>query len=91
MGRFTISKPYTMSRKKVRAAAEDLANQLSRKHGIQPHWEGDRVSMKGRGVEGSVDFEGDTIDVSVKLGLLASAFEGVLKKEVQKYLDNNIT
>ncbi len=91
MGRFTISKPYTMPRAEVRAAAQELAEQVSRKHDLRPRWEGDSVSIKGKGVEGSVNFEGDTIDVSVKLGMLASAFEGVFKREVQKYLDENIT
>ncbi|NND69187.1 MAG: hypothetical protein HKN19_16470 [Halioglobus sp.] len=42
-------------------------------------------------MEGSVNFEGNTIDVSVKLGMLASAFEGAFKREIQKYLDKHVT
>lgn len=91
MGRFTISKPYTMPRKEIRAAAEELADRISQKHGVQPRWKGDSVSMAGKGIEGSVNFEGNTIDVSVKLGLLASPFEGVVKREIQQYLDKHIT
>ncbi len=91
MGRFTISKPFTMPREEIRAAAEELASKVSQKHGVKPRWKGDSVSMKGKGVEGSVNFEGDTVDVTVKLGMLASAFEGVVKREVQKYLDKHIT
>ena len=91
MGRFTVSKPYTMPRAEIRAAAEELADRLREKHGVRPRWNGDSVSMKGKGMEGSVNFEGDTIDVSVKLGLLASAFEGVVKREIEKYLDQHIT
>lgn len=91
MGRFTISKPFTMPRDEIRAATEELVHQMSQKHGVRPSWKGDSVSMKGKGVEGSVNFEGNTIDVSVKLGMLASAFEGVFKREIQKYLDQNVT
>ena len=91
MGRFKVSKPYTMPREEIRAAAEELANHLSERHGVKPRWTGDSVSMKGKGMEGNVNFEGDTIDVSVKLGMLASAFEGVVKREIEKYLDKHIT
>lgn len=91
MGRFTISKPFTMPRDEIRAAAQELAEQVSQKHGVRPRWDGDSVSMKGRGIEGSINFEGKTIDVSVKLGMLASAFEGAIKREIQKYLDQYVT
>ncbi|NND69186.1 MAG: hypothetical protein HKN19_16465 [Halioglobus sp.] len=45
MGRFTISKPFTMPRDEIRAAAEELASQISTRHGVRPRWQGDSVSM----------------------------------------------
>jgi putative polyhydroxyalkanoate system protein len=91
MAKFNISKPYTMPREEVREAAKALADTLHRKHGVRPQWQGDSLRIKGAGVEGSLNFEGDTIDISVKLGLLASAFGPALQREVQKYLDEFIT
>lgn len=91
MAKFTLTKPYTMPREEVREAAKNLADSLQEHHGVRSQWQGDTVRMKGSGVDGSLNFEGDTIDVSVKLGLLASAFAPALKKEMQKYLDEFIS
>ena len=52
---------------------------------------GDRVRIKGAGVDGELSFHDGLIDVSVKLGLLTSMFEPVLRREVQRYLDEHVT
>ncbi len=88
---FRLSKPYTMPRDELREAAEGLALQLERQHGVRSRWEGDTVSIKGAGVDGTLSIEDNVVDVSVKLSLLASAFQGVLKAEVQRYLDEHVT
>lgn len=91
MAGFRITKPYTMPKEDVREAAEGLAESLSREHGVRSRWDGDRVRIKGAGVDGELTFHDGLIDVSVKLGLLTSMFEPVLRKEVQRYLDEHIT
>lgn len=91
MAQFRITKPYTMPKDKVREAAEGLAASLERQHGVRSRWEGDTVHIRGAGVDGRMSFHDDLIDVSVKLGLLASMFEPVLREEVQRYLDKHVT
>ena len=91
MAGFRLTKPYTMCKDELREAAEGLALSLEREHGVRHTWDGDSVRIKGSGVDGKLTFHDGVVDVSVKLGLLASAFQGVLKKEVQRYLDEHIT
>ncbi|MFV8818555.1 polyhydroxyalkanoic acid system family protein [Haliea sp. E17] len=91
MAGFRITKHYTMPREEVRAAAEGFAADLEREYGVRSKWSGDRVRIKGSGVDGELSFDDGLIDISVKLGLLASMFEGKLKKEVQRYLDEYIS
>jgi putative polyhydroxyalkanoate system protein len=91
MAGFRITKPYTMSKEDVREAAEGLAESLEREHGVRSRWDGDRVRIKGAGVDGELSFHDGLIDVSVKLGLLTSMFEPVLRREVQRYLDEHVT
>jgi putative polyhydroxyalkanoate system protein len=91
MARFRLTKPYTMCKEELREAAQGLAENLERDHGVRSRWEGDTVRIKGAGVDGQLSFHDGVIDVSVKMGLLASAFQGVLKKEVQRYLDEHIS
>ena len=92
MSGFNLHKPYTMSEDEVREAAEGLAKQLEQQHRVHASWEGDSVVIiKGSGVDGRLTFHDGNIDVSVKLGLLASAFRGILRKEIQRYLDEHIS
>ncbi len=91
MAGFRLQKPYTMSKEEVREAAQGLAAKLERDHGVRSSWQGDCVKIKGSGIDGKLTFEDGNIDVSVKLGFLASAFQGVLRSEVQRYLDENIS
>ena len=91
MAGFRITKPYTMSKEAVREAAQELADNLARDHGVRARWDGDKVKSKGAGVDGQMSFHDGLIDVSVKLGLLTSMFEGAIRKEVQTYLDEHVS
>lgn len=92
MAGFRLKKAYTMPKEELRVAAEGLASRLEEKHGVRSQWRGDdEVHIKGSGVEGVLTIEDGEVAVSVRLGLLASAFQGVLKAEVQRYLDEHVT
>lgn len=91
MAGFRITKAYTMPKEEVREAAEQLADSLAKEHGVRSRWEGDRVKIKGAGVDGMMSFHDGLIDVSVKLGLLTSMFEGVLRREVENFLDEHVS
>lgn len=91
MAKFTISKPYTMPVEEVREAAEGLASQLEAEHGVKSRWRGDTVQIKGKGVEGEMDFADGVIEISVKLGMMTAMFAPVMKKEMQRYLDKYVT
>ncbi len=87
MGRFKITREHSMDKDEVRAAAEDLAQDLKSRFNINPRWDGDTVSLKGSGVKGALTIADNHVDVKVELGLLASAFERPLKKEINRCLD----
>jgi putative polyhydroxyalkanoate system protein len=91
MAGFRLTKPYTMPKDQVREAAQGLATSLERQHGVRSRWEGDTVQIKGAGVNGELSFHDGLIDVSVRLGLLTSMFEPVLRAEVQRYLDEHVS
>ena len=90
MAQFRLTRPYTMKKEEVRKAAEGLAKSLEREHGVTARWEGDCVKIKGSGISGEMTFHNGVIDISVKLGMLVSMFEPVLKKEMNRYLDKHI-
>lgn len=91
MAGFRLTKAYTMPKEELREAAQGLANSLEKQHGVRSRWDGDTVRIKGAGVDGMMSFHDGLIDVSVRLGLLTSMFEPVLREEVQRYLDTHVT
>jgi len=80
-----------MDKDELRVAAEDLAKQLEGSHGVRARWEGDCVRIKGAGVDGRLTLGDADVLVSVELGLMASAFKGVLRTEVQRFLDKYVS
>jgi putative polyhydroxyalkanoate system protein len=91
MARFKVSKPYSMSREDVRSAAQELANTLQAEYGMRYRWQGDRASFSRSGVDGELNISDDTITLSIKLGMLASAFERPLKQAIHNYLDEHVS
>ena len=90
MASFSISKPHTMSLAEIRDAAEDLARGLKDRHGLSYRWHGDTAVFSRSGIDGKLIIDAAQITVSVKLGMLASAFQGPLKRAVKEYLDQHV-
>ena len=90
MAGFQIRRPHSMDRAELREAAEGLAQELERNHGLRARWEGDCVRMRGAGVDGKLTLGDSDVLVSVELGLLASPFKGVLRTEVERFLDEYV-
>ena len=84
MAKFSVRKTFTMGREEVRAAAEELAQQLKADHGLKYSWSGDVARFSRSGIDGVLRIEDDAIEVDVKLGMLASAFERPLKKAMNE-------
>ena len=91
MASFQIIKPYTMSRDEVREATEELARELKQRYGLSYRWQGDRATFRRNGLDGRLSIENGSIDVTIKLGFLASAFEKPLKDAMTRYLDEHVT
>jgi len=54
MAGFHITKPYTMPKAKLRAAAKGLAKELEQQHGVRSRWNGDTVHISGAGINGEM-------------------------------------
>ncbi len=91
MGGFTVSRTYTKPRDEVRAHAEELAHQLETQFGVRARWQGDTVSMRGNGVDGRLEIDDETVRVKVSLGLMASMFEGPIRRAVNEYMDRYVS
>ena len=77
--------PPDEARKKVQGFEEML-----QKYGVSAAWSGNQATLKGTGVSGSISVLPRSVDIVVKLGMMARAFgvdpvrlEASIKKRLQ--------
>lgn len=83
-----VSQPHSFSVDEAKAKLGGFEEMLS-KYGVKLAWKGNRAEIKGFGVSGGVDVSPSSVDVAVKLGMMAKA-AGVdpdrLAKSIEKRL-----
>ena len=87
MARITVERPHALGRDKAREKAELLAEKLGDKYGIEHSWEGDTVSLEGKGAKGTVQVEDALVRVSIELNFFLSAMSSTIQSEVERQLD----
>lgn len=91
MGDINISRNHCLSNTDIRNRAEKMVEGLKKKHGGEYSWQSDDcVNYKYSGVNATVKFTEEKLDVDVKLGLLMMALKGMLEKEINDYLDKEL-
>ena len=82
-----ITRPHTLGPDGARHAADQVAARLVAEYGVRSWWEGPALHVSGRGISGRLDAGPDTVRVTARLGLLARAFAGPLRREIERELD----
>jgi putative polyhydroxyalkanoate system protein len=87
MARITVERPHALGKDKAREKAELLAEKLGDKYGIEHSWDGDTVSLEGKGAKGTVQVEEAVVRVSIELNFFLSAMSSTIQSEVERQLD----
>lgn len=92
MAKIELSKQHTLGKDAARQRAEQMANKLKDKLGIEWAWAGDSIKFEAKqgaakGAKGRVDVTDSKITVIVELTLLQSAFKGMVESRVKEQLD----
>ncbi|MDD1967891.1 polyhydroxyalkanoic acid system family protein [Pseudomonas sp. NPDC090203] len=91
MARITVERPHTLGKDKAREKAELLAEKLGEKYGIEHSWNGDTVSLEGKGAKGTVQVEEALVRVNIELNFFLSAMSSTIESEVARQLDKALT
>lgn len=87
MARITVERPHALGKDNAREKAELLAEKLGDKYGIEHSWEGDTVSLEGKGAKGTVQVEDALVRVNLELNFFLSAMSSTIQAEVERQLD----
>ncbi|MEO8411638.1 MAG: polyhydroxyalkanoic acid system family protein [Propionivibrio sp.] len=84
-----IRRKHQKTDAQARAAAEHMASELKEDFDLDWVWEGNALCFKRPGVTGELRLEKKEVVLSIKLGLLLTAFKPRIEKAVHKYFDEN--
>lgn len=88
MSEIRVSQPHNVSAEEARKKVQEFESMVQ-KYGVSSSWSGNEATLKGTGVSGSIKIAPRSVDVVVKLGMMAKAF-GVdpakLKSSIEKRL-----
>ena len=85
-----ITRRHTLGPDGARRAAVEVAERLRAEYGVRSWWDGPALRVSGRGVESHLDAGPETVRVVARLGLLARAFAGPLRREIERELDRRL-
>jgi putative polyhydroxyalkanoate system protein len=73
MSEVRVSQPHDVSADEARSKIQSFESMLQ-KYGVSAAWSGDRATLKGTGVSGSIEVRPRSVEIVVKLGMMARAF-----------------
>jgi putative polyhydroxyalkanoate system protein len=86
-----IRHSHSLPHAKARKAVEEVAKKLAERFEFDYAWDGDDMHFSRSGVDGTIALLPKELQVTAKLGFLASAFKGPIEKEIRRVLDERFT
>jgi putative polyhydroxyalkanoate system protein len=91
MSSILIQKSHNMSNLELQFLVEDLGKDLQKKYGGDYQIEDKLVKFSYSGVEARISFDESAVKIQVTLGLMMSAFKGLIEKEINLHLNKKIS
>ncbi len=92
MATIEMKKAHTIGKEAARKKAEELADRMKEKIGIEWHWSGDSIQFEAKGgaakgAKGHVDVNDVQIAVYVDLPFLLRPLKGMVEGKIREKLD----
>jgi putative polyhydroxyalkanoate system protein len=90
MSSIEITHLHSLSGDAARVAVQDMVDKLTERFGMKSNWLGDVLNFSGSGVDGAISLLPGSVQVSAKLGFLASAMKPMIESEIQRVLKEKL-
>jgi putative polyhydroxyalkanoate system protein len=87
MALITIEKEHSLSHKKAKEAAENVAKDLHARFDLDYKWEGDDIAFRRPGLSGALHVGKDDVRLDCELGFMLSLLKPTIETEVHKQFD----
>lgn len=86
MAGIDIQHPHPLGPTQAREAAQQVADKLVGRFGVDCRWEGDVLHFSRAGVDGRIALLPGVVHVQAELGFLLSAMQGPIESEIGRVL-----
>ncbi|MDA3864256.1 MAG: polyhydroxyalkanoic acid system family protein [Deltaproteobacteria bacterium] len=89
MASVNIKRNHNLNKDELKSKIESLKDQIEKDYKVKSSWKDDNtMSISGTGIKkGSLNFDDSSINIDIKLGMLASALKGKIESGINKKLD----
>lgn len=87
MATVDITREHALGKETARERAQKMADKLAQKLDAKCEWDGDQLTFKRSGADGTIHVAEDNVRVVVKLGMMFTPMSGMVKNEIEKALD----
>ncbi|MBK8263413.1 MAG: polyhydroxyalkanoic acid system family protein [Nannocystis sp.] len=73
MSEIRVSQPHNVTPAEAKQKVQGF-QEMVEKYGVTSTWSGNQATLKGTGVSGSISIAPKSVDIVIKLGMMARAF-----------------
>ena len=85
-----IRRNHKLGIEEAKNRANDIAGHLEKQFSLTSSWVGDRLMVRGNGVNGHLAVAEESIELVVKLGFALKLLEGPIRSAIESTLDEHI-
>lgn len=82
MADFSITQQHTLSRDQARDAAQKIADQMAAKYDMHIGWEGDVLTFRRSGIDGTLAIERSQAVLDITLGFMFRVFASQIEEKL---------
>lgn len=94
MSHLVMHRKHSMSTDELKEGLQKIADHLSENFGMKYEWKGDDIHFNKSGAQGGkgvLKVSDASLDLDLKLGLLARPFKSKIESELNRFLDEHLT
>jgi putative polyhydroxyalkanoate system protein len=86
-----IRRSHQLGIEEARSRASEIAEHLDRQFSLTSRWQGDRLLVRGNGVNGHLVVAEESIELVVRLGFALKLMEGPIRSAIESTIDEHLT
>ena len=91
MAVISLTRDHQLSLEEITQRVNEIALKLEQKLDIQSEWEDEKtLQFRRKGANGSIEISENSVDVTVRLGMMFRALKGMVQQELERVLDKQL-